>query len=128
MLLTAETFHHPWLGKEHSEDARFWAHWLTVPGRLTLPEDGKPPREGLKYWDSPTGWPSSKTTEVNLRTLYDRVPTSFDALVVVMHRLRLADALPDATAEQRLAGEAHLLAGELELLYVYGHQVRHAGH
>jgi len=127
-MLTAGTFHHPWLLKDHADDARFWTHWLTVPGRFVLPVDGKPPREGLKYWDAPTGWPSVTTTNFNLRVLRERIPTSFDALVVVMHRLRLADALPGATTEQLLAGEAHLLADELELLYVYGQQVRDAHH
>jgi hypothetical protein len=123
-MLTAEAMHHAWLVKENSEDARFWAHWITVPGRFSLPTEG-PPRDGLKWWDAPQGWPTKTSTAVNLQTLFERIPTSFEQLAIVMYRLRLRDALPaGATPTQLAAGEAYLLAGEYEALYVYGQQVR----
>jgi hypothetical protein len=126
-MLNATTFHHHWLNRDNHEDARFWAHWLTQPGRFSLPVDGRPARERLTEYDAPKGWPSRETTTFNLTSLFERMPTTHEQLTAVMYALRVVDALPpDPTPEQRAAAEAYLLAGEYESLYVYGEQLRAA--
>ena len=123
-MLNAMTFLDSWNDGKNRNDALFWAHWLMMPGRFTLPDRGARPGESWQLEEHHKTMPTAEKIEFNLQTLMDRVPPSHAALQTVMHALRVRDALPaEASEHQEHAAEALVMAGELDALYEYGSQI-----
>lgn len=122
-MLTVEIFQHGWNTPANHSDAIFWANWLNVPGRYTLPTEGRP-GASWQLESNQKVMPAVAQIAFNLQTLRDRLPTTYIQLQQVMHTLRVQDALPlEATEQQKHAAEAMIMAGELEVLYAFGSQL-----